>query len=121
MSVQHLQQVEALIKQAQEFLYTVQRNQAPDMDAFDRYHDEHFQSLKALGPVDLRSPYLPQLTSRMEYLESLNREMIQVVQRLLEHSRTKLQSRSTSRRGVTGYQRSLFGRPRGKGVWRGKA
>ena len=120
MSANHLQHIEALITQAQEFLYAVQRNQAPDMDSFDHIQKTQFQALKALGPVPPDTPYLSQIRVRMEYLESLNREMIEVIKKLLTDSRNQLKAKTTQRRGISGYQRSLFGRNRGKGVWRGR-
>jgi hypothetical protein len=120
MSEYHLQCIESLITQAQEFLYTVQRNQAPNMDTFDHVQKTQFESLKALGPISHTTPYLNQIRVRMEYLESLNREMIEVIKKLLADSRNQLKARTTQRRGISGYQRSLFGRNRGKGVWRGR-
>lgn len=122
MSEAHLQCVEKLISHAQTFLRTVQRNEAPDFEVFDRVQAELFEALKALGPVQIASPYMPQVRARMAHLEFLNREMIMVVKKLMGDTRTKLQSSSTNRRAMTGYQRSLFGRSgRGKGIWRGKA
>lgn len=120
MSEQHLHRVEALIHHAQQFLYSVQRNQAPDMDAFDAGHIEHFEALKALGPIAQTSPYLSQIQTRMLYLESLNDEMVKVIRKLLSDSRNRLKDSSTKKRGLTGYQRSLFGQNRGKGKWRGR-
>ena len=121
MSEQHLQRVEALIHHAQRFLYQVQRNEAPNLEAFDAGHNEHFDELRALGTVELTSPYLPQIQMRMLYLDELNNEMIKVIRKLLSDSRNQLQSTSTRKRGLTGYQRSLFGRQnRGKGKWRGQ-
>ena len=120
MSAQHLQVVEALIKHAQEFLYTVQRNQAPNIEVFDQYQTHLFSDLKRLGAIPHLSPFLNQIQTRMTYLESLNQEMILVIKKLLSDSRNKLSSASTTRRGLTGYQRSLLGRNRGKGIWRGQ-
>jgi hypothetical protein len=57
----------------------------------------------------------------MVYLDEFNNEMIKVIRKLLSDSRNQLQSTSTRKRGLTGYQRSLFGRQtRGKGKWRGQ-
>ena len=121
MSEVHLRRVEALIHNAQNFLYSVQRNEAPDLVNFDARHSEHFDALRALGPVPPTSPYLNQIQSRMLYLEQLNSEMINVIRKLLNDSRNSLQKSSTHKRGLTGYQRSLFGRQsRGKGKWRGR-
>ena len=121
MSERHLHCVEALIHHAQHFLYRIQRNEAPDLGAFDVGHDEHFEALKALGPISQTSPYLAQFQTRMVYLDELNNEMIKVIRKLLSDSRNQLQSTSTRKRGLTGYQRSLFGRQsRGKGKWRGR-
>jgi hypothetical protein len=120
MSELHLQRVEALIHHAQAFLYSVQRNEAPDLEAFDAAHVEHFEALKALGPVSATSFYLAQIRTRMTYLEELNAEMIKVIRKLLSDSRNQLQTSSTRKRGLTGYQRSLFGQSRGKGKWRGQ-
>ena len=36
MSEQHLRRVEALIQNTQGFLYSVQRNEAPDLGEFDK-------------------------------------------------------------------------------------
>ena len=120
MSELHLRRVEALIQNAQGFLYSVQRNEAPDMASFDEKHTEHFDALRALGPVHPNSPYLSQIQTRMLYLEQLNSEMINVIRKLLSDSRNSLQKSSTHKRGLTGYQKSLFGQSRGKGVWRGR-
>ena len=120
MSAQHLQRIEFMIKHAQEFLYTVQRNIAPDMDLFDENQAKYFELLKVLGPVPLNSPYLVQIRSRMMYLESLNTEMVKVIKKLLNDSRNQLKTTSTRKRGMSGNQRSLFGRSRGKGIWRGQ-
>ncbi len=120
MSAKHLQKVEALIHHAQNFLYTVQKNQAPDIEAFDLVHTEHFEALKELGQISWTTPYLNQIKMRMLYLESLNAEMIKVIKKLLSDSRNRLKTTSTHRRGISGYQRSLFGRSRGKGIWRGQ-
>ena len=49
MSEQHLRRVEALIQNTQGFLYSVQRNEAPDLGAFDQRHAEHFEALRALS------------------------------------------------------------------------
>jgi hypothetical protein len=122
MSAAHLQCVEKLISHAQGFLRTVQRNEAPDLELFDSTQAQLFEELKALGPVQIASPYMPQVRTRMAHLEFLNREMIMVIKKLLGDTQSKLQSSSTNRRAMTGYQRSLFGRAsRGKGMWRGKA
>jgi hypothetical protein len=120
MSQAHLQRVEALIKHAQTFLYQVQRNEAPDLDEFNAGHYEHFEALKQLGPIPTSSPYLSQIGMRMQYLDDLNSEMIEVIKKLLSNSRNQLSTTSTRKRGLTGYQRSLFGRSRGKGKWRGQ-
>ena len=121
MSAAHLQCVEHLITHAQGFLQTVQRNEAPDLTSFDQLQAEYFEALKALGPLPEGSPYLTQYRARMEHLERLNAEMIMVVRRLMGDTQGKLQSSSSNRRAMTGYQRSLFGRSsRGKGVWRGQ-
>ena len=120
MSDQHLSRVEALIQNAQNFLYSVQRNEAPDMETFDQVHMEHFNFLRSLGPVTINSPYMAQLRMRMLYLDELNAEMIKVINKLLSDSRNSLQKSSTHKRGLTGYQRSLFGQSRGKGKWRGR-
>ena len=120
MSEHHLQRIEALITQAQEFLYLIQRNQAPDMDTFDYVQKTQFEALRDLGPIDPNTQYLSQIRVRMQYLEGLNREMIEVIKKLLADSRNQLKTRSVQRRGISGYQRSLFGRNRGKGVWRGR-
>ncbi|MBM4290609.1 MAG: hypothetical protein FJ138_03520 [Deltaproteobacteria bacterium] len=121
MSAAHLRAVEALIAQAQEFLSTVQQNIAPDVETFDEAQAEAFEALTALGPVDPSSEYADYLRGRLEYLEALNREMVLVVQRLLTDARKHLETTSTGRRGLTGYQRSLMGAAsRGKGVWRGQ-
>ena len=120
MSENHLRRVEALIHNAQSFLYKIQKNEAPDLETFDQQQVEHFTALKALGPVPLASPYLSQIRTRMIYLEELNTEMVKVIKRLLSDSRNNLQKSSTSKRGLTGYQRSLFGQSRGKGRWRGR-
>ena len=119
MSEHHLRRVEALIQNTQGFLYSVQRNEAPDLGAFDQRHAEHFEALRALGPIPLASPYMVQTRTRMLYLEELNTEMIKVVRKLLSDSRNSLQKSSTHKRGLSGYQRSLFGKSRGKGRWRG--
>ena len=120
MSQEHLQQVEALVQHAQSFLYQVQRNEAPDLEGFDQAHGEHFEQLKQLGPIDSKSPYAAQASMRMRYLDDLNSEMIKVIRKLLSDSRNQLSTTSTRKRGLTGYQRSLFGRSRGKGKWRGQ-
>ena len=121
MSQEHLQRVESLIHHAQHFLYSVQRNEAPDLGSFDTAHEEHFAALQALGQIQLESPYLPQIQMRMLYLDELNTEMIKVIRKLLSDSRNQLKTTSTRKRGLTGYQRSLFGRQgRGKGKWRGR-
>ena len=120
MSEQHLMRVEALIQNAQNFLYSVQRNEAPDLETFDRTHIEHFEYLKGLGPIMLSSPYMAQVRMRMLYLDELNAEMVKVIKKLLSDSRNSLQKSSTHKRGLTGYQRSLFGQSRGKGKWRGR-
>lgn len=121
MSVAHLQVVEALIGQAQDFLTSVQQNVAPDMEAFDMAQAASFDALVALGPIDPASEYAEHLRGRMEYLETLNNEMVLVVRRLLGDARNDLQTTSTARRGLTGYQRSLMSSAsRGKGVWRGQ-
>jgi hypothetical protein len=121
MSVDHVHAVEALIAQAQDFLTTIQQNIAPDIEAFDATQAESFEALVALGPVDPTSEYAEHLRERMEYLEALNQEMVLVVRRLLGDARNHLQTTSTARRGLTGYQRSLMSpASRGKGVWRGQ-
>ena len=120
MSQDHLHQVEALIQHAQGFLYRVQRNEAPDLGTFDAAHAEHFERLQQLGPIHPNSPYVAQVSMRMQYLNDLNSEMIQVIRKLLSDSRNQLSTTSTRKRGLTGYQRSLFGRSRGKGKWRGQ-
>ena len=122
MSEAHLVCVEKLISHAQVFLRTVQRNEAPDLEAFDSTQAELFEQLKALGPVSIASPYMPQVRTRMAHLEFLNREMIMVIKKLMGDTKVRLKSSSTNRRAMTGYQRSLFGSSsRGKGIWRGKA
>ena len=122
MSEAHLVCVEKLISHAQTFLRTVQRNEAPDLEAFDGSQAQLLEQLKALGPVPLTSPYMPQVRTRMAHLEFLNREMILVIKKLMGDTQVRLKSSSTNRRAMTGYQRSLFGRAsRGKGMWRGKA
>lgn len=120
MSEQHLMRVEALIQNAQNFLYSVQRDEAPDLENFDRIHIEQFENLKGLGPIMFSSPYMAQIRMRMLYLDELNAEMIKVIKKLLSDSRNSLQKSSTHKRGLTGYQRSLFGQSRGKGKWRGR-
>ena len=120
MSAEYLQHLEEMIHHAQEFLYSMQRNIAPNMDTFDEIQASNFEKLKSLGPVDIRSPYFTQIRARLLYFESLNDEMIKVIKKLLSDSRNKLKKTSTSRRGISGYQRSLFGRSRGKGMWRGR-
>jgi hypothetical protein len=120
MSEQHLRRVEALIHNAQTFLYSVQRGEAPNLETFDQTHSEHFDSLRSIGPISLNSPYMTQIQARMVYLEELNAEMIKVIKKLLSDSRNSLQKSSTHKRGLTGYQRSLFGQSRGKGKWRGR-
>jgi hypothetical protein len=120
MSEHHLRRVEALIKNAQTFLYSIQKNEAPDLETFDQQQVEHFEALKGLGPVSLASPYMVQIRTRMAYLEELNTEMVQVIKKLLSDSRNSLQKSSSHKRGLTGYQRSLFGQSRGKGKWRGR-
>ena len=120
MSAQYLQHLEIMIKHAQEFLYSMQRNIAPNMEAFDQVQIRNFEILKSLGPIDVRSPYFSQIRARLLYFESLNDEMIKVIQKLLSDSKYKLKSTSTRRRGLSGYQRSLLGRSRGKGMWRGQ-
>lgn len=120
MSEQHLHRIEALIHHAQQFLYSVQRNEAPDLEAFDTAHGEHFEALKSLGPIHPSSHFLQQYQMRMLYLESLNDEMVKVIKKLLSDSRNQLQTTSDRKRNLTGYQRSLFGNSRGKGKWRGR-
>ena len=120
MSAEYLHHLESMIQHAQEFLYSMQRNVAPDMDAFDEIQIRNFERLKSFGPIDIRSPYFSQIKARLLYFESLNDEMVKVIKKLLSDSKSKLKSTSTRRRGITGYQKSLFGRNRGKGIWRGQ-
>ncbi len=120
MSAAHLQVVETLIANAQGFLVTVQQNTAPDVELFDAAQAQSFEALVALGPVDPASEYAEFLRERIEYLETLNNEMVLVIRKLLGDSRSQLQVTSTGRRALTGYQRSLMSSAsRGKGVWRG--
>lgn len=120
MSADYLHHLESMIQHAQEFLYSMQRNIAPDMDVFDEIQIRNFETLKSFGAVDIHSPYFSQIKARLLYFESLNNEMVKVIKKLLSDSKNKLKTTSTKRRGITGYQKSLFGRSRGKGMWRGQ-
>jgi hypothetical protein len=115
----HLTHIEILISAAQEFLYLAQREEAPDIEMFYQIQVEQKNLLDELGPVSVNHPQVSMISSRMEYLVSLNEEVALVIQKLMQGIKVQLAQNQTHRKTLTGYQQSVLTTSQ-KGIWRGQ-
>ena len=114
----HLEHLELMITAAQDFLYSVQRNEAPDVELFYQIQAEQTNALNALPTLTVYHPQASVVASRIEYLLSLNEEVKEVVEKLMLDIKQQLSQNQTNRKTLTGYQQSVLGTNRG--VWRGQ-
>jgi hypothetical protein len=114
----HLDRIELMISASQDFLYSVQRNDAPDIELFYQIQAEQTEALNHLNPVPNHHPQATVIASRIEYLLSLNEEIKGVIQQLMNDIKLQLAQNQTNRKTLTGYQQSVIGTNRG--VWRGQ-